>query len=154
MVSKETLRIIENEVVGIISPLGFDLIELRSIVSSSGVILRFLIDRQEGGITLQECAQLNNDIGRMLDEKNIVSDDYTLEVSSPGIDRPLIEPRDFRRAINKRIHLFLIEAQDGKIEVEGKLNKIDDKGVLIVNDKNNEFYIVFSKINRAKQVIL
>ncbi|MFH1621609.1 MAG: ribosome maturation factor RimP [Candidatus Omnitrophota bacterium] len=154
MMNKETLKIVEDEVVKIINPLGYDLIELKSIASGSGIILRFLIDRQEGGITLQECAQLNSDIGRMLDENNIISDNYTLEVSSPGIDRFLIEPRDFRRAINKRIHLFLKEEQDGKIEIEGQLNKVDDMGVLVVDDKNNEFSIIFSNINRAKQVIL
>jgi ribosome maturation factor RimP len=84
MLSKDTLGSIEDNVKNILDPLGFELIELREIYSREGLILRFLIDRDEGGITLNECAQLNRDISQMLDESNIVDQECNLEVSSPG----------------------------------------------------------------------
>ncbi|MBL7196474.1 MAG: hypothetical protein ISS47_00085 [Candidatus Omnitrophica bacterium] len=154
MLSKDTLRLIEDNVRQILDPLGFELIEFKGISSSNSMILRFLIDRTKGGITLNECAQLNNDIGQLLDEKNIVSEKYTLEVFSPGLDRPLVDSRDFRRTLEKRIHIFLKEEQYGKLELEGKLVKLDIDGIFIINDKDKELFISFSKINRAKQVIL
>ncbi len=77
-----------------------------------------------------------------------------LEVSSPGLDRPLIEAKDFRRVLNKRIHLFLKNEHKGKIELEGELIKLDNEGIAIIGNDNNEEYIQFPEINRAKQVIL
>lgn len=144
---------IEDSVEGILEPLGFVLIELKSMRTGEGVILRFLVDRQEGGITLGECTQLNNQIGILLDEKNIFNDKYTLEVSSPGLDRPLVEPQDFKRALEKRIHIFLKEAEDDRLEFEGRLVRLDTNGIFIINDENKEVFISFSKINKAKRVI-
>ena len=154
MLSKDTIGLIEENAKQILDPLGFELIELKSMNSGSGLILRFLVDRVEGGITLNDCAQLNKNIGKLLEEKDIISEEYALEVFSPGLDRPLLAPGDFRRTLEKKIHIFLKEEQDGKLELEGKLVKLDDAGICIKNGENNELSIPFSKINRAKQVIL
>lgn len=153
MLSDQTLKLVEDNVKQILDPLGFELIELKSINSKGGLILRFLIDRDEGGITISECAQLNRDISQMLDEKNTVGQEYNLEVSSPGLDRPLINPRDFKRVIEKIIHVFLKEQQSGKWEFEGKLIKLDEAGIFVTSNKGEELFIPFTKINRAKQVI-
>lgn len=138
----------------ILSPLGFELVELKSMKSDRGLVLRLLIDRTEGGITLGECSQLNRQIGQVIDEKNLLSDRYILEVSSPGLDRPLVEPRDFRRNLDKIIHIFLREAKNGKLELEGKLIKLDTEGISIVDDKNQEQSVYFKEIVKAKKVIL
>lgn len=153
MLNDDTLKQVEDNVKQILDPLGYELIELKGINSKRGLILRFLIDRDEGGITISECAQLNRDISQMLDERNAVGQDYDLEVSSPGLDRPLIDPRDFKRVQEKIIHVFLKEQQDGKWEHEGKLNKLDEAGISITSNKGEELFIPFTKINRAKQVI-
>ncbi|MFC1646372.1 ribosome maturation factor RimP [Candidatus Omnitrophota bacterium] len=153
MLSKDTIRLIEDNAKEILDPLGFELIELKSMNSSSGLILRFLVDRLEGGITLNECAQLNRDIGKLLEEKNIISEEYALEVFSPGLDRPLLAPGDFRRTLEKKIHIFLKEEKYGKLELEGKLIKLDGAGIYIKNNENDELSVPFTKINRAKRVI-
>lgn len=153
MIGRDTLTLIENKVRKILDPLGYDLVELRSIRSPNGLTLRFLIDRIEGGITLGECSQLNNQIGKLLEEKDIISERYILEVSSPGLDRPLVNTRDFRRALDKRIHIFLTQERQGKLELEGKLIKLDTKGIFISNGDEKEQFVSFSEINRVKQVI-
>ena len=153
MLSRDSLKLIQDSVRQILDPLGFDLIELKSMRSSNGTILRFLIDRIEGGITLGECSQLNNQIGQLFDEKNLISEKYILEVFSPGLDRPLVDIKDFKRVLDKRIHIFLNEKQQDKLEIEGKLIKVDVKGIFIVNDEGSEQFVLFSKINKAKQVI-
>lgn len=153
MLNRDILKSVEDSVKEVLEPLGFVLIELKSMRTADGIILRFLIDRQEGGITLGECTKLNNQIGQLLGEKNIINDNYILEVSSPGLDRSLVDLSDFRRAQDKKIHIFLKETQDGKLEFEGKLIKCDAEKIIIINNENKEQFIPFSKINKAKKVI-
>ncbi|NQU19277.1 hypothetical protein HQ550_03890 [bacterium] len=153
MLSRDSLKLIQDSVRQILDPLGFDLIELKSMRSNNSTILRFLIDRTEGGITLGECSQLNNQIGQLFDEKNLISERYILEVFSPGLDRLLVDIKDFKRVLDKRIHIFLNEKQQDELELEGKLIKVDVRGIFIINDKESEQFVLFSKINKAKQVI-
>jgi ribosome maturation factor RimP len=153
MLSKDTLSLIQENVEKILEPLGFDLVELKYMQSANDITLRFLVDRIEGGISLDECSSLNSRISQFLDEANIISDKYTLEVSSPGIDRPLIQAKDFKRAQNKKIHLFLKNEHKGKIEIEGRLVRLDSAGIVIADNDKEEF-IPFLEINRAKQVII
>ena len=68
-----------------------------------------MADRPEGGIRLGECSQLNRGIGALLDEKDFLSGRYILEVSSPGLDRPLKTKNDLSRKINCEAHFFLNE---------------------------------------------
>jgi len=153
MLSRDSLKLIQDSIRQILDPLGFDLIELKSMRSNNSTILRFLIDRTEGGITLGECSQLNNQIGQLFDEKNLISERYILEVFSPGLDRLLVDIKDFKRVLDKRIHIFLNEKQQDELELEGKLIKVDVRGIFIINDKESEQFVLFSKINKAKQVI-
>lgn len=154
MIGKDTLKFIEDSVKQILEPLGFDLIELKTIKSSSGLILRFLIDRLEGGITLDECTQLNNQIGQFLDEKNAIPERYILEVSSPGLDRNLVSPKDFRHVLEKNIHVFLKEEQNGRLEIDGKLIRLDEEGIFVMDNQGKEIFILFGNINKARQAIL
>lgn len=153
MLTKEIQDLISENVKQVLDPLGFELVELKTMMSNHELMLRFLIDRTEGGITLSECAQLNKDISQLLEEKNIVGQEYNLEVSSPGLDRPLQEGRDYRRVLEKVIHVFLKEQQEGKLEFEGKLVRVDQEGLVLSSDQYQELFIPFTKINKAKQVV-
>jgi len=153
MLGRDTLNIIEEKTRQTIEPLGFDLIELKYMQSSGNITLRFLIDRIEGGINLDECCDLSKKIGQFIEENNIISSRYTLEVSSPGMDRLLREPKDFRRAADKDIHIFLKNEHKGKVEMEGKLIKSSNEGITIVFKDGAQEYIPFLEIDRAKQVI-
>jgi len=154
MLSKDTLKLIQDSAEEILNPLGFDLVEFKYMQSNDNIILRFLADRTEGGISLDECSDLNKRIGQLLDERNILSNRYTLEVSSPGLDRSLTSPKDFKRNLDKNMHLFLNSQHSGKVELEGKLIRLNDEGLVIVDKNNKEETVMFSEINRAKQVIL
>jgi ribosome maturation factor RimP len=153
MIGKEAIKAIEQSAAEIITRLGFELIEFRAINSSGNLSLRFIADRPEGGISLGECAQLNHHIGKVIEENNILNEKYALEVFSPGLDRPLLSPNDFRRAKKKEIHIFLKEEKDGKLEFEGEVLDSNSEGVFIKKD-NNELFIPFLIISQAKQVIL
>lgn len=132
---------------------GFDLIDLLYRYEGNALILRILADRPEGGITIDECARINTAIGSILDEKDILKERYILEVSSPGLDRPLSTKDDFLRCIGKKVKFFLGEPVDNKIELEGLVNKADDESVYI-DFEGRILNISLSKITKAKQVIL
>lgn len=131
---------------------GLDLIDLIYRYEGRDLILRILADKPQGGITLEECARLNKQIGNILDEKDILQTRYILEVSSPGLDRGLKTENDFNRCINRRARFFLNEAIGGKMEYEGIINKVEDDAVC-VDSCGKIIEIPLSKIIKAKQVI-
>lgn len=131
---------------------GLELVDIIYRHEGRDLILRVLLDRPEGGITLGECARLNIQISNLLDEKDILQTRYVLEVASPGLDRPLKAKNDFLRCINKKARFFLNEPVNGKIELEGTISKVENESVFI--ESNNEVIeIPLTRINKAKQII-
>jgi ribosome maturation factor RimP len=143
---------LENFFKSYLSTQGLDLVELIHRYEGRNLVLRLLVDKPEGGISLDECAELNINISKILDEKNIIQDRYILEVSSPGLDRPLKTKNDFSRCITKRVKFFLCEAINGKIEIDGVIKDVSEESVGLQTDKGI-VQIPFSIINKAKQII-
>ena len=131
---------------------NLDLVDLICRYEGRDLVLRVLADKPQGGITLGECAYLNIEISRILDEKDIPEARYILEVSSPGLDRPRETNPEFLRCVNKAVKVFLNEPMDGKLEWDGLINKVEDDSVYI-DTPSQRFVIPISKINKAKQII-
>jgi len=131
----------------------FDLVDLIYRYEGRDLCLRILVDKPEGGITLEDCAHLNKEVSLLLDEKDIMQQKYILEVSSPGLDRPLKTKTDFSRCINRRAKFFLNEAVQGRWEWEGLIQKIENDSIIIETGDVN-VKLPLSKIAKAKQVIL
>lgn len=131
---------------------GLDLVELLCRYEGRDLFLRILVDKPEGGISLDECASLNNELSRILDEQDILKEGYILEVSSPGLDRPLKNKHDFLRCLNRRARFFLLEPVKGKIELEGTISKVTDDSVY-VNIETDIIEIPLIKINKARQAV-
>lgn len=131
---------------------GFILVELVIRYEGGVLVLRILADKPEGGINMDECAMLNRDIGRLLDEKDIIKDRYMLEVASPGLDRPLRTKEDFSRFLNKKARFFLNDPINAKIEWEGLIVGVEAESVFVnINGENVE--VPFVKVNKAKLII-
>jgi ribosome maturation factor RimP len=131
---------------------GIDLVELIHRYEGYKLVLRLLVDKPDGGISIGECAGLNVEIGELLDEKNMFQERYILEVSSPGLDRPLKSRSDFLRCLNRQVKCFLSEALNGKIEIDGLIKEVLQDGVGIETD-SGIVQIPISIINKAKQII-
>ncbi|MCM8781173.1 MAG: ribosome maturation factor RimP [Candidatus Omnitrophica bacterium] len=131
---------------------GFELVELLYRYEGRNFILRILVDKPQGGINIDECAQLNGDISKMLDEHNLIQDSYILEVSSPGVDRPLRTQNDFLRCINRNVELFFTEPIDGRRNIRGTITKVETD-VVSIDAEGIVLEIPFSKIAKAVQVI-
>jgi ribosome maturation factor RimP len=132
----------EEKITALLSPViseaNYELVELQLVPRKSSSLLRVLVDRV-GGITLDECAELSHRISYVLEVEDPIENRYTLEVSSPGLDRPLTTVADFRRKAGELILLSLREG-DRVNQVEGKIVKVEgDQVVLSVDDSEQRF---------------
>jgi ribosome maturation factor RimP len=116
------------------------------------LILRILVDKPAGGITLGECAVVNRRLNDLLAEKNIIDGDYILDVSSPGLDRDLKSQKDFLRCMNKEVVFYLNDLIDGKCQWQGLVRKVDQMNVFIDN-LGVVLEIPLININKARLII-
>ena len=131
---------------------NIELVDFFYHYEGGGSVLKVKVDRLEGGITMDECAALNRDIGDILDQKDIMQNRYILEVSSPGLDRPLKTKADFSRCIDRNIKFFLNDFINGKLEWDGIIIRADDFSVS-ADINGNIVEIPLEKIAKAKQII-
>ncbi|MCF7916524.1 MAG: hypothetical protein K9L61_01955 [Candidatus Omnitrophica bacterium] len=143
------LNQIEKRIKEIINREKVELVEYKASSRRGKVTIRCLVDYPEGGITLDKCGSLNKIIFNELQEP--LSDvDYTVEVHSPGLDRPLRERKDFLKVKGKEILLWLLEPVSDKTHFEAKVNEIGEKK-LVLDYKGREIEIDFDKIKLGKQ---
>jgi len=152
MVRQEIVVQLKEIINEYLSNTGFDLVDLIYKYEGRDLFLRVFIDKPEGGITLQECARVNTEISMILDEKGIPEQKYILEVSSPGLDRPLTTRKDFLRCIKRKATFFLSEPVNGKLELSGLISGVTEDAVEIKTEQQIVM-IPLSKIKKAKQII-
>ena len=127
-----------------------ELVELSVRRQGRQVILRFLIDTV-GGVTIQDCARLNRALGDAIERAGLLDESYTLEVSSPGLDRPLASKRDFERAIGEQVELQVTDAAASR-QVRGMLLAVQDEAVVVTTSTGN-VTIPLAQIQRATKAI-
>lgn len=150
---RETLKQeINSSVKDLFLAQGFVLVDIILRQDGSGLLLSLLADRPQGGINLEECSLLNRLIRQELAEKNILTGEYSLEVSSPGLDRPLKTKEDFKRCLNKKAVFFLNDLVGGKCEWNGLISNVNETSVF-VGQGGEVLEIPLIKINKAKLVI-
>lgn len=128
---------------------GIELIDITYRRESGGNILRISADT-ERGITIGECAKMNEIISSVLDESVVIEDRYILEVSSPGLDRPLKSKNDFLKAEGKRIRVHTYMAINNKKEFIGNLEGVSEKDVFMLTDDGARVVMSFDKISSAR----
>lgn len=124
--------IVQEKVNPVIEELGYEVVDLEYVKQADGMNLIFYIDC-DNGVTIDDCEKVSKVIDPILDELNPTDDQpYTLSVSSPGIDRPLKNDRDFKRNIGKEIEVTLFSKINGKKNFKGVLKNFDDKNLIIL----------------------
>ncbi|MDP6777465.1 MAG: ribosome maturation factor RimP [Candidatus Latescibacteria bacterium] len=122
---------------------GVELVELMLSGGARRRMLRLYVDRPDG-ITIGECAALSRSIGDLLDTHDPIDGSYVLEVSSPGLDRPLKSSRDYHRAVGQVVRLIV----NGRGELTGALLSCDDEGVVLEGEDGQQT-IPFDDIAKA-----
>ncbi|MFH1856712.1 MAG: ribosome maturation factor RimP [Candidatus Omnitrophota bacterium] len=126
----------------------FQLVELYFKKGRSKEFIKVLIDKAEGGITSKECVKANKEISLALDNSGVLTQSYVLEVSSPGIDRPLVTKEDFQRKKGKKVKIETTESLKG---IAGAIVDVTDEAVIIEKEENKERENVpFKLIKKAK----
>jgi ribosome maturation factor RimP len=111
-------------------------------------VLRVTIDSARG-VTLDDCESFSRDFGALMDVEDPIEGSYTLEVSSPGLDRPLKTLRHYEKSIGKLVKVVLKEDREGSGFLRGRLLSVDEKGIGISVD-GHEMAIPFDTIKRAR----
>lgn len=112
--------------------------------------LRIYIDREEG-IGLEECEKVSRQVSAVLDVEDPIAGEYTLEVSSPGVDRPLYTLEQFARYVGEQVNIRLRVPFEGRRKFSGRLNGVENDEVLVVVD-NEEYLLPIDSIDRANIV--
>lgn len=144
------LQRIRTLVEPVLSSLGFELVDVRLGTDFGRQVLRIFIDR-EGGVTVGDCQKASQEMNTLLDVEEVVRERYFLEVSSPGLDRPLVKPADFVRYTGKEAVLKTSEPLEGRRNYKGLLKGMEGEEVLIVID-GQEFKVPIRLIEKANLV--
>lgn len=134
---------------------GLELVEVKIGRHKKDVLIQILADKPQGGIVLEECALLNRSIVESIDKEAFFSEDgYSLEVASPGLDRPLLTSKDFSRNLNSFIKVWLKEKVANKIEYTGVIKSVTQENVILSTGKDlKEITIPIDKIMKGLLVI-
>lgn len=139
----------------VIEGLGFELVRLR-VMSGKTRTLQIMADRPEGGIEVQDCADISTAVSAVLDVEDPLEDAYTLEVSSPGIDRPLTRLKDFANWEGYEARIETSELIDGRRRFKGVLAGVEENEVLIEIEEGGETLTIglqFDWLSDAKLIL-
>ena len=117
----------------IVSSFGFELVDVEYVKEAGTWYLRLYIDK-EGGITIDDCETVSCLFSDKLDEEDFIDDAYIMEVSSPGLGRPLKKEKDFKRSIGKEVEIRTYRPIDKQKEFFGVLTAYDESHVTITLD--------------------
>ncbi len=134
----------------VVTAMGYELVgvELRTGRPS---LLRVYIDRSEG-IMVDDCERVSHQVSGLLDVEEPVSGDYTLEVSSPGLDRPLFEAAHYQRFAGERVRLKLVLPLEGRRKFSGLLRGLDDADRVVLVTPQGEIAIPLTQIESARLI--
>ncbi len=149
---KNIVKIVKENCEPIIEDLGYDLVDLEFVKEEGDYFLRFFIGKV-GGITIDDCQKVSEIVGDRLDELDPIEESYYLEVSSPGLDRPLRTDKDLKRNIGMNVELSLYRNIDGKKIYIGELLDYSDEDITILEEGQKEKSIERDAISNIKLVI-
>ena len=150
---------IDRRLAGIVGPviegMGFELVRVR-LMGGKTRILQIMADRADGGIEVDECAAISTAVSAVLDVEDPIEDNYVLEVSSPGIDRPLTRLKDFEMWKGWEARIETTELIDGRRRFKGALAGVEDEEILIEIEEGGQEVTIglrFDWLSDAKLIL-
>lgn len=119
----------------IVEQAGFELVDVEYVKEAGSWYLRGYIDKP-GGITVNDCEAVSRIFSDRLDEDDFIEDSYIMEISSPGLDRPLKKEKDFARSVGKEVEIRTYRPIEKQKEFSGILTAYDDNSVTVEEDGN------------------
>jgi len=151
MAKKNVADTVTEIALPIVEQAGCELVDVEYVKEGKDWFLRVYIDKP-GGVTLDDCENISRPLNDKLDELDPVPHSFYLEVSSPGLERPLKKPADYRRAMGSPVEIRLYKAVDGVKRYEGELVAYDGESITIKTDKNEDLRFMMDQISKVKKV--
>lgn len=134
----------------ILEEMGIELVDVEYLSEGGRWILRIYVDR-EGGITLDDCVRVSREIEDVIEVRDFFRNSYVLEVSSPGLNRPLKKEKDFLRAVGKKVSIRMAAPLEGRRRFQGELRSFKD-GILCLSVDRETFMLPYGGIEKAHVV--
>lgn len=148
MSKKGSMEIVKSKAEVIAEDLNFELVDVEFKKEGPNYFLRIFLDKT-GGITLDDCQKMSELLSETLDKDDPISVPYFLEVSSPGLDRPLKTTNDLKRNLGKELDIKLYEAINGKKILQGVLIQFNDEDLTIETEDEESIIIPRNSIINA-----
>ena len=138
-------QLLEPVVVG----MGYEFVGVEIPADTHGQTLRIYIDTDDG-VTVDDCERVSRQVSAVLDVEDVMRGHYNLEVSSPGLDRPLFSLEDFRRFAGRVVRVRLKQALAGRRNIEGEIEGVAENGTVEVRENGVSHQIPIDSIARAR----
>ena len=129
---------------------GFELLGCEFVPAGRHSTLRLFIDHPDG-VTVDHCAVVTREVGAILDVEDPIQNEYNLEVSSPGLDRPLFTPAHFAKVVGQKVEVKLAIPQDGRRKFKGQLLEILDD-MLVIEVDGKPYRLLMDNVDKANVV--
>jgi ribosome maturation factor RimP len=134
-----------------VEALGFELLGVEYAPSTGNSLLRLYIDIEDRHISAEDCEVVSREVSALLDVEDPIPGEYNLEVSSPGIDRPLFGAAQFARHLGEQAKLALRIPQEGRRRLQGRIARVEGSTVVIAEEKA-EYAVAEANIEKARLV--
>jgi len=144
--------VLHERLVTLVSAMGYELIGCELLPQGRQMIFRIYID-SEAGVTVDDCSLVSRQVSAMMDVCDPIEGRYSLEVSSPGINRPLFEIKHYRKYMGKQVKIKLYAPIDQRRQYKGILQRIEGEDIyLLVEGSGQEVKLPFSAIEKANLI--
>lgn len=151
MVKNKVADLVEGLAAPIVAAHGMELVDVEYVKEGNQWYLRIFMDKP-GGVLLDDCQAVSQEIDRLLDEKDPIPHAYILEVSSPGLDRPLKKPGDYERFRGYIVNLTTYAPLNGQKRFSGRLDGLQEQGV-VLNIDGTEYVIPMEQVASARLAV-
>ena len=150
MVRQASVKVMEL-IAPIVEGLGYELVGVEYLPQGKHSLLRIYIDVPEKGVGVEDCEKVSRQVSSVLDVEDPISGQYVLEVSSPGLDRPLFSPEHFERFVGREVKLQLSVPVNGRRKWTAELVGMED-GVIKIKSEEEIVEISFEDVDKARLV--
>jgi ribosome maturation factor RimP len=135
----------------VVEGLGYEFVGAEFLPQGKHSLLRVYIDKEETGISVDDCERVSRQISSVFDVEDPIAGQYALEISSPGVDRPLFKVEDFARFVGEQVSLKLSVAQKGRKNFKGFVRGLENDVITLEVD-GEMHQIIFDDIDQARLV--
>lgn len=154
MEQSTVIKKIERAIAPMAQTMGYDLVRVSLIgAGSSRPTLQIMAERPDGTMLIDDCSRLSQAVSALLDVENLIDEAYNLEVSSPGIDRPLTRLKDFARYAGFEARIEMHSPVNGQRKFKGIVRGVDGETVLFETEQGAVVHLPFGEVDKAKLLL-